>query len=233
MTSKAEVSQHVMNFVQLIETQHKTIRTDNGPEFLMPYFYSSKGIIHQKSCVESPQQNGRVEIKHQHILNVARSLLFHSNLPKQFWCYVVSHVVFIINCVFSPLLENKSPYFFMHDKLPDLKILKVFGSLVYASTLHSHRTKLDLIGRECVFLCFKSGMKGSILLDLNNKETFVSRNTTHMNTFCHIIQFQNLPIGNIILMAEHLMMMFQLSTPLMTLYHITKYHHIPLHYQLP
>ena len=47
----------------------------------------------------------------------------------------------------------------MHDKLPDLKILKVFGSLVYASTLHSHRTKLDPKGRKCVFLGFKSGMK--------------------------------------------------------------------------
>lgn len=119
MRSKAEVSQHVMNFVQLIETQHntivKTIRTDNDLEFLMPSFYSSKGSIHQKSCVESPQQNGRVERKHQHILNVVRSLLFHSNLPKQFWCYAVSHVVFIIKCVSSPLLENKSPYFLMHD----------------------------------------------------------------------------------------------------------------------
>lgn len=55
----------------------------------------------------------------------------------------------------------------------------MFEFLVYASTLHSHRTNLDPIGRKCVFLGFKSGMKGSILLDLNNKEIFASRNTTH------------------------------------------------------
>lgn len=95
----------------------------------------------------------------------------------------MSHTVFIINRVSSPLLENKSPYFLMHDKLPDLKILKVFGSLVYASILHSHRTKLDPRGRKYVFLGFKSGMTGSILLDLNNKEIFVSRNTTHHDFF--------------------------------------------------
>lgn len=112
--------------------------------------------------------------------------MFHLNLPKQFWCYGVSHVVFIINGVSSPLLENKSPYFLMHDKLPDLKFLKVFGSLVYASTLHPHRTKLDRKGRKCVFLGFKSGMKGYILLDLNNKEIFVSRNTTHLE---HILPY--------------------------------------------
>jgi len=56
---KAEVSLHVQNFITLIENQHhitpKTIRTDNGPEFHLPAFYASKGILHQKSCVETPQ----------------------------------------------------------------------------------------------------------------------------------------------------------------------------------
>jgi hypothetical protein len=56
---KSEVPSHVQNFVTLIETQFhitpKTIRTDNGPEFLLPSYYASKGIIHHKSCVETPQ----------------------------------------------------------------------------------------------------------------------------------------------------------------------------------
>lgn len=80
MKTKSEAIQHVINFVNLIENQHKLhvkiIRNDNGPEFNIPGFFSSKGIIHQTSCVESPQQNGRVERKHQHLLNVGRALLF-------------------------------------------------------------------------------------------------------------------------------------------------------------
>jgi hypothetical protein len=47
---KSKVSLHVQNCVTLIETQFhttpKTIRTDNGPEFLLPSFYAAKGIIH-------------------------------------------------------------------------------------------------------------------------------------------------------------------------------------------
>jgi len=76
LKSKDEVSLHVQNFITLIENQHhitpKTVRTDNGPKFNLPAFDASKGILHQKYCVETLQQNSRVERKHQHIFNVGR-----------------------------------------------------------------------------------------------------------------------------------------------------------------
>lgn len=80
LKTKVEINNHVKTFVNMIETQHNTkakiIRSDNGLEFLIPYFYALKDIFHQTSCVKTPQQNGRFERKHQHILNVGRALLF-------------------------------------------------------------------------------------------------------------------------------------------------------------
>ena len=35
--------------------------------------YNTLGILHQKSCVHSPQQNGIVERKPKHLLETARS----------------------------------------------------------------------------------------------------------------------------------------------------------------
>nr|KYP47160.1 Retrovirus-related Pol polyprotein from transposon TNT 1-94 [Cajanus cajan] len=139
MKSKAETRKLIHNFVALIETRFnkriKTIRTDNGSEFLMHDFYAQHGILHQTSCIETPQQNSVVERKHRHILNVTRSLLFHSNLPKVFWNYAVSYAVHLINRLPSPVLNNCSPFQMLYDQSHTLLDLKVFGCLCFAGTL--------------------------------------------------------------------------------------------------
>ncbi|XP_019160869.1 PREDICTED: uncharacterized protein LOC109157415 [Ipomoea nil] len=80
MKAKSETRQFLKKFHAYVFTQFdrliKVLRSDNGTEFKMEEFLSDNGIIHQKSCVNTPQQNAKVERKHQHILSVARSLRF-------------------------------------------------------------------------------------------------------------------------------------------------------------
>jgi len=52
-----------------------------------------------------------VERKHQHILGVARSLLFQANLPKTFWAHAIGHAVHIINRLPTPFFYLKSVLF--------------------------------------------------------------------------------------------------------------------------
>jgi hypothetical protein len=59
MQSKSEARKLLHNFIKLVQTQFnvtiKTIRSDNGAEFSCPSFYETLGIIHQTSCVATPQ----------------------------------------------------------------------------------------------------------------------------------------------------------------------------------
>jgi len=186
MKLKSETRKHIINFVSYIENQFNTnlkcLRSDNGCEFLMIDFFLSKGILHQRSCVESPQKNGIVERKHQHILNVARSLSFQASLPSNFWHFSVQHAVHLINRIPTPLLKNTTPYNLLFQQPPTFLHLKSFGCLAYASTIQNHRTKFDTRARKCIFLGYRDGTKGYFLYDIISHEFFVSRNVIFYET---------------------------------------------------
>jgi len=59
--------------------------------------FTSEGIIHQRTLPYTPQQNGKVERKHQHLLQAARAFLSQSNLPIRFWGHVVLMATYVIN----------------------------------------------------------------------------------------------------------------------------------------
>lgn len=73
MKLKGETRTCITNFINYVQTQFsakiKTIRSDNGLEFNMLSYFATLGILHQRSCVETPQHNSVVERKHKHLLN--------------------------------------------------------------------------------------------------------------------------------------------------------------------
>jgi len=157
------------NFVIFVQTQFETtikiIRSDNVIEFFMSNFFVNKEIVHQTSCVNTPQQNNIVERKHGHLLNVERDLMIQSDLPifcdiccPYYWSYSVIYVAHIINMLLTPVLNDFSPHEMLYKTETDFNGLKVFGSLCYASIL-SNRRKFDPRESKCVFTGFKRGEK--------------------------------------------------------------------------
>lgn len=83
MKLKSDTFYHVKKNLAYVNNQFsnkvQTIRSDNGTEFFnqeMNTLLASLGIIHESTCVNTPQQNGVAERNHRHLLNVARAIRF-------------------------------------------------------------------------------------------------------------------------------------------------------------
>jgi len=89
LSSKSNAFTILKSFLTMVERQFdmkvKKIRPDNAFELgsgkTHSEFFQSLGIIHQTTCVSTPQQNGIVERKHKHLLETSRALLYQSHLP--------------------------------------------------------------------------------------------------------------------------------------------------------
>ena len=91
-------------------------------------------MLHETSCVYTPQQNGHVEWKNRHLLNVARVLIFQASLPIRFWGECILTATYLINCTPTKLYKLKSPYEVLFGKSPSYTHFLVFGCLCYVQT---------------------------------------------------------------------------------------------------
>ena len=165
MKNKSEVFSHFQTFVNFVETQFnkkiKTFRTDNGTEFINQNFLNftkQRGILHQTSCVYTPQQNGISERKNRHLLEMTRTLLFQNNVPNNFWSEAVLTATYLINRLPSAILDFKSPIEILYNKKPNINHLKVFGCTCF---VHKNKIdKLDFTSIKTFFVGYSLEKKG-------------------------------------------------------------------------
>ncbi|KAL2242369.1 UNVERIFIED_CONTAM: Retrovirus-related Pol polyprotein from transposon RE1 [Sesamum indicum] len=182
LKQKDQVVSTLHTFITMVETQFaakvKVIRSDNGSEFLNIHcatMCQRLGIIHQTSCVYTPQQNGRIERKHRQLLNIARALMFQAALPLRFWGESILTATYIMNRTPTHILHWRTPFELLFGTVPTYGHLKVFGCLCFATNTNPHKSKFQKRAHRCTFLGYSPTQKGYKVYDLEDHTFFVSR----------------------------------------------------------
>ncbi|KAE9021320.1 hypothetical protein PR002_g12281 [Phytophthora rubi] len=174
MKKKAKVLEKFKMFKVDVENttgrRLKRIRSDNGGEYtgrLFKEYLSKQGIRHEKTVSYTPQQNGLAERMNRSLVEMARCMLYHEGINKN-W---ISNIVTV-----------KTPYEIVYQKKPQLKNLKVFGALGCGHIPDEKRRKLDAKAFKCRFLGYENGVKGYRVLNVATGQVKIVRTVKFMKT---------------------------------------------------
>ncbi|KAG6466920.1 hypothetical protein ZIOFF_075291 [Zingiber officinale] len=82
------------------------------------------------------------------------------NLSKALWAEGIKCAAYVINRVPLRSSNNKAPYELLFDAKPNVKYLRVFGSVCYVHVSDSQRSKLDAKAIKCIFVGYDEQRKG-------------------------------------------------------------------------
>lgn len=188
LKSKSETFTYFKQYKELVENQQskkiKILRSDNGGEFCsteMTDFLRKCGIIHQKTNIYTPEQNGLCERYNRSIVEKARCLLYDAKFDKCLWAEAVNTAVYIKNR--SPaagLQDNKTPYEIWTGRKPELNHLRIFGSPAMVHIPKEKRRKWDKKAKKMYLVGYSENIKGYRLYDPISRDVIVARDVVVM-----------------------------------------------------
>ncbi|GJW78954.1 retrotransposon protein, putative, ty1-copia subclass [Tanacetum coccineum] len=164
---KHEVFETFKVFQKEVENQLgktiKSLRSDRGGEYMSQEFLDhlkDHGIIAHRTPPYTPQHNGVSERRNRTLLDMVRSMMSQTTLPKSFWDYALETAARILNMVPTKKVE-KTPYEVWHGQAPKLSYLKVWGceALVKRDTL-TKPDKLEPRSIKCIFIGYPKETMG-------------------------------------------------------------------------
>nr|GFA92594.1 hypothetical protein [Tanacetum cinerariifolium] len=152
---------------------NKSLRSDRGGEYMSQEFLDplkDHRIIAHRTPPYTLQHNSVSERRNRTLLDMVRSMMSQTTLPKSFWDYALETAARILNMVPTKKVE-KIPYEVWHGQAHKLSYLKVWGceALVKQDTL-TKPDKLEPRSIKCIFIGYlKKTMGYSLYYSLENK----------------------------------------------------------------
>nr|GEX43595.1 hypothetical protein [Tanacetum cinerariifolium] len=162
LRSKDEAPDFIIKFLKMIQVRLKVPVHRIRPIMELSLsikccvYYKEVGISHETSVAHSPQQNGIVERRNRTLIEAARTMLIYTQALLFLWAEVVATACYTQNRSIIRLRHRKTPYELLHNKLPDLSFLYVFGALCYPTNDSKNLGKLQPKANIGIFIGYTS-----------------------------------------------------------------------------
>jgi hypothetical protein len=138
---------------------------------------SSTGTELSPSCPYTPCQNGTAEVTNRILVNLARTQLIDSGLPKSYWAEAINYTTYILNRMVQRE-SAKTPYELFYGKKPNIKNLRAFGEDCFVYNNDPAKRKFDDRGIQGRLVGFPEGVDGYRVLTPSNGAVRISKDVT-------------------------------------------------------
>jgi transposase InsO family protein len=163
------------------DTRVATIRYDNGTEIVnlqFRQFCRTKGIQLDPVPRYTPQYNGVIERKNRSLIDMTRTLMAGSGLPRTYWGYAMGYAADTTNVLVSrgrntSAYRGVSPYELWTGSSPDYTKFHPWGSPVYyyvPADARSNSFKFGPTGAPGYFLGFGTSSSTFRILSRSNRQ---------------------------------------------------------------
>ena len=151
--------------------QIQIVRSDRGGEYYGRYtengqapgpftkFLQEHGIVAQHTMPGSSNQNGVAERRNLTLVDMVRSMLSNSNLPKSLWIDALKTAVYILNRVPTKAVP-KMPFELWKNWKPSLRHMRIWGCPSKVRIYNPHEKKLDPRKLSGFFIGYDETSKG-------------------------------------------------------------------------
>jgi Reverse transcriptase (RNA-dependent DNA polymerase)/Integrase core domain len=181
---KSEVAARFKEYESITANRHrrtmKVLRSDNGTEFVnheMAVYLAERGIEHQKTIPNTPQQNGIAERMNQTIMEKVRCLLFDAKCSFDLWGEAFHASLYLINRTINSF-SKVSPFQAEFNQQEAWGSFRRFGCSAFVHFNDDSRSKLDKRSRKLMFVGYDLLRKGWRFYDTETSKIVVSRDAS-------------------------------------------------------
>ncbi|MBW0476309.1 hypothetical protein O181_016024 [Austropuccinia psidii MF-1] len=141
----------------------KTLRTDGGGEFkndTLKKWCNANGIIHEFSLPYFHEQNGLAERFNRLVVDIGRTILWSSQLPRTFWGFAFIWAAFTLNAIPNSLTNGRTPSEMLFGRSAGIDCLRIFGETTFVHIPSKRCHKLDAHAVQARVVAYLPDYKG-------------------------------------------------------------------------